>query len=148
VYCCRPVFWHILQTLLACRFWAHFSFPLVVFHAVDRCPDYWGVSLTSALIVLSGVNFTFASAHLTSVWIVWIPEQQRRYHHARKLAVRCVQNSHFMSEKRWSKTYCSFTVAVEKYRRESSAILTRQTYCYRTSAIVLIRAEETSRVLV
>jgi len=59
-----------------------------------------------------------------------------------------VQDSHFTFKKRRSKTYCSFTVAVEQYRQESSAVLTRRTFCYRTSATVLIRAEETSRVLV
>jgi len=59
-----------------------------------------------------------------------------------------VQDSHFTSEKRWSKTYCSFTVAVEQYRRKSSAVLTRRIFCYQTSATVLIRAEETSRLFV
>jgi len=146
--CCRPVFWPILQTLLACRFGAHVSFLLVVFRAAGRCPDYWGVSLRSAPIVLSGANFTSASARLTSVWIVWIPDRQRRYHHARELAVWSVQDNHFTFETRWSKTYCSFTIAVEQYRRESSAVLMRRTFCYQTSTLVLIRAEETSRVLV
>jgi len=63
-----------------------------------------------------------------TVWIVWIPDRQRRYHHARDLAVCSVQDSHFTSEKRWSKTYCSFTAAVEQYRRESSAVLTRRNF--------------------
>jgi len=108
IYCCRPVFWPILQTLLACRFGAHVSCLLVVFRVAGRCPDYWDVSLTSAPIVLSSANFTSASARLTSVWIVWIPDRQRRYDHARELAVWSVQDSHFTFEKRWSKTYCSF----------------------------------------
>jgi len=49
-----------------------------------------------------------------------------------------VQDSHFMFEKRRSETCCSFTVAFEQYRQE---IADEANFLYRTSAIVLIRAE-------
>jgi len=102
-------------------------------------------SLTSTSVVLSGANFTSASARLTSVWNVWIPDLQRWCHHARELAVWVYRT---VTLRLRNVGVRRVAVLLLQLNSTDEKILTRQTSCYRTSAIVLIPAEETSRVLV
>jgi len=84
--CCRPVFSpscrHCWPVVFRPTF--HFSWLFFALRVIARTTE---TSLTSTSIVLSSANFTSASARLTSVWTIWIPGRQRRYHHARELAV-------------------------------------------------------------
>jgi len=143
-YCCRPFLAH-LTDIVGLTFWGPRFISLSCFLRCRSLPGLLRHVAKKCICCSQRHEFYLCICTSTSnmaIWIVWILDRQRR-HHIIWLSVVCRTVT-----LRLSKTCCSFTVAVEQYRRESSAVLTRRTFCYRISAIVLIRAEETSRVLV